>query len=155
MMLNCSITRKAEVANIVAVHSFPPNSQCRHKIVLVLMNIHGQDDFLVDTKLVQAGCACTADLEKGTTVKPKTNTNTFIGPTKAARCVCFLQQAPRLPSGCFICIKHHPESPGQFLMSPELSSVWAPPATAPLQGMLICQPEELQWDSVCISYVSL
>lgn len=104
VMLSCSVTRKAEVANIVAVPSSPPNSQCRHKIVLVLMNIHRQSDFLVET----AGCAC--DLEKGTTVKPKTNTNTFIGPTKAARCVCFLQQASRLPSGCFICIKHHPES---------------------------------------------
>lgn len=146
-----SLARKAEAANIVAVHPFPPISQRRHKIVLVLMNIKEQGKFLIET----AGCACTASLEKGTTVKSKTNTNTFIGPTKAAKCVCFLQQAPRLHSGCFIRIKHHPESPGQFLMPPELSSVWAHPAAAPLRGVFIFQPQEMQWDSVCISYLSL
>lgn len=69
------------------------------------------------------GCICAADLEKGTTAKLKTNPSTFTGPTEAERCVCFIQQVPWQPSGCFRCIKHHPESPGQFLIPPKLSSV--------------------------------
>lgn len=129
-MLSCSVARKAEVANVLTVHLFPPNSQCWHKIVFGLMNIQEQRDFLGRGRQWHLySWFISAEQQQEITVK--TITNSFTGPTKAARGVF-----PTKGTQAAFWLFHiqHLESHGQLLMPPWAEQCLGTPSHCPTLG---------------------